>query len=482
MRYNHTKTLILLVACLLVADIASSSRSSRRSRRWRQQRQQQRLEARQAIFDKANDLLETQPVDVFSLLAKEGDRLDVQERASIARRALTAVADSLDRLDPLEAAQKLREATNEDSLNSQLKFQLLAITSALNERVLTESLGEVIESAESGKWEFAGTAAASRSSVESRRCMPIVKPEFMGVIILSARYRALDEILRLMEAGDDASRVSNETLAALPDPLQTKVKQLKGLDELQSYALSTPSTISTAHLEILLGNLVTVLKDSDRVRIFQLELSIKAFLEGRPSVATSLLPDDLPTEFRDERLQELRSFLLGKGSVRSWPFRQYLQGGDDPPPGVQKLSDAEHLRNWPENLQLDVEDQDGSWQRIKSAREHLLVTIFDEAGVVQTASEQESRRLLARLKNIDREFRDRIDARSRLLSTLAEQRAKTLSPLERIIAIDMDCRGKSIEEILSAFKLLNSTDEGKTPTEPVVFPIDIEHDVQVGDR
>ena len=448
---------VAIVITLLVTIVTASPASRRRHRRMQMQRTMASQRHEKAMSE-SRELLKTDPAESLAVLGRliESRRLVSYSYSSartelddLVSKALATLADSMEKRDVAVALEKLEFASQHvaTKISDDARLQLAAVVSAVRERAYIAALEEAVEAGDKAQWIEAGRASARATNV-SPTCLPT---NSQGVARLIATAKQLQSINRvnLFAKTPDALKLEAEARTIVPKTLMAEVGRLEDLRELIAVVRGPLAKTPSARLDKLVDSFSNALDDVQQARVFELELSIKLLLEGLAARAKHRLPDHLPAPVRDARMAELQCLLLGKGTVSSWPFREYVRDDTEPPPLIAIVSPKTDGGTWPTDLQLGPQPTDDSLERITAACSHLESQIAARINELRPALIAEAESQLSAVKSLLGDVRQRAGDRSEQINQIAELTDESLVPIERLVVSHMQCEGKSSAEILA---------------------------------
>lgn len=137
----------------------------------------------------------------------------------------------------------------------------------------------------------------------------------------------------------------------LPPSVRDPARQLHAIDELRFLTREgRPLEAELTSIQQLAKDLESIHNSTDLSQIAQArqELAAKAFLEGKPDIANTLLPDGGPPENAGALLRDMKAIVLGESQTpsRTWAAQQLDPTLQEPPQGLLILAPEGSANGW----------------------------------------------------------------------------------------------------------------------------------------
>src|SRR5262249_30609197 len=180
----------------------------------------------------------------------------------------------------------------------------------------------------------------------------------------------------------------------------------------------------------------------------QLDLAVKAFVEGFAAEARALLPDNAPPAHAAKLLRDMKTLVLGKGEVQTRPAQRALEaepggggagvrGPPRPPPGLSPLIPEGNPEGWRPQVReppgADLPPLERAGRQKKSWRESIEAKIKAE----KTALDQQHETILPHLQGLHRKHQQEVREHDKLIAALEDRFQHKLSLAQRHAAIQL---------------------------------------------
>jgi tetratricopeptide (TPR) repeat protein len=234
---------------------------------------------------------------------------------------------------------------------------------------------------------------------------------------------------------------------------------LRGLAELRSAdAVPWERPPDVPRLKQSIADLQVASRDPDLAHGVQLDLAVKAFVEGFAAEARALLPDNAPPGHAANSLRDMKALVLGKGEVQTRPAQRALEaepggggagvrGPPRPPPGLSPLIPEGNPEGWRPQVReppgADLPPLERAGRQEKSLREPIEAKIKAE----KTTLDRQQAEVLPHLQGLHRRYQQVDREHDQLIAALEGRFQHKLSFAQRHAAIQLHQDGKKADEI-----------------------------------
>jgi hypothetical protein len=435
----------------------------------------------------------TEPGRAIEILGgTRGQVLPPSERVALTRQAVDQLAVKVETHgNALKSLEEVRTAVRQsEGIDPEFKQTLKLLEPVAERRVLADSAKEIRVLSKDGRW-----AEAARQARECLKQIPATEgsPKGPQVQARAEVREALSEIATVGERAGALDRLGQalqtagreqpaETVASLqgftgktlPADLRGPVEGLRGLSQLRDAAgadAGRPPDVAAikngaADFERAIAALPGGKADPTLVKQVQQDLAVKAFLDGHPAEARSLLPADGPAEHAANLLRDMKAIGLGEGKVTTWPAERALtpepgKGGDGargPPRGMEPLIPEGAREGWRpparESAKADLPPIEKAAQLGKALQSDAETGLKAECATL----DQDARKAGERMQAADLSLRSAEAADNRRFAEIGEKLGRELKPGERAHVRLLVSQDKTNGQILAA--LQNQKDDG----------------------
>lgn len=303
-----------------------------------------------------------QPAQALRALGQEGHLLPNFARVELARKAVNELVLRVAAAkNPLTSLPEVRQARADvRNFDAHSERTLAALQARLEHQELGQTLTAVHELGQKSQWSQAGNQAQLK--LQEPNLPTAVAKSFSEIARVGRQVQTLDQLHNALNtAGPNRPKETSAALsqldaANLPASLRQGVTGLRGLAELRLIAEGRwPNGPDLPRIKQSLADFHAQAADSNLVARLQQDLAVRAFLEGFPGEARSLLPANGPPEHAANLLRDMRALVLGEGQVGTWPAERALDAGAGapkqptppaPPPGLRSLIPEGEQQGW----------------------------------------------------------------------------------------------------------------------------------------
>ncbi len=279
-------------------------------------------------------------------------------------------------------------------------------------------------------------------------------------VVMLGRLNSLPESLAKVVPADLAASVKvlgDVDPKALPEELAELARlldALRGLDGLR-LAAEAPAE-EPPKVEAIRDDTdrVTVgLKQADLSSRLLPDLSVKSFLDGYPTQARRLLPDQCTPDHAGALLDDMRTVLLGDGRVTTAPAARAVAPDPaagpgsprGPPPGALSLIPDAVRGSWKVEVPADAPRSLLSTDEVAGIQRRLKAQVSEQLATKQSAIQALETRTFGEIGALRETVETRITQRAEQIRTIESRLGRALKDYERNLAHDrLGQKGESI--------------------------------------